>query len=277
MPVQDSQNEKQETQPEIQVIPYDLSKKTTYYACMSCNLIIGIDTGYTNDCSDCCGGPAISYSVCPPNYTPCWDDPAYPRDLVGSSCTKVDSACYRVDLPDDEIDSACSLGESGVNTYCRASNVCVGNYTSNCTTTSSSNSFSSCTFPKNGSCGGSCSGSSCSGGSSSSCCSSDDETNPPTTRSTYSRPYSIDSMPCNSKPITCPKCQKPVTRSSYTRFEGKLPVYAKLGQIELGLKAINDRLDAFDKRLMTVEFTPPSSGGPEFHRLLDEAKSAGDF
>ena len=217
---------------EVQIIPFDLSDKKTYYACYSCNLIIGIDKQES---------VAYDASACTPYCV---------SDSFNTECRRIDTCSLIVDSGskrDTSVYEWDSTSESDV----IPPPICVS---------SGKITPYSCSDSESGS--SSESDSSCCGSSLSPC---------------VSRSRMFPTTCCDAKPITCPKCNNPVMLSSYSRFGNNLPIYAKLAPIEEALKKINDRLDALDKRLMTVEFTPPSSGGPEFHRLMGEAKEAGDF
>ena len=40
---------------------------------------------------------------------------------------------------------------------------------------------------------------------------------------------------------------------------------------------LRQQMEQMDKRLTTMEYHPPVTGGTEFHNLINEAKEAGDF
>ena len=40
---------------------------------------------------------------------------------------------------------------------------------------------------------------------------------------------------------------------------------------------LRQQMEQMDKRLTTMEYHPPVTGGSEFHNLINEAKEAGDF
>ena len=52
---------------------------------------------------------------------------------------------------------------------------------------------------------------------------------------------------------------------------------SKLQKENLYLHQQIERIDQIDKRLTTMEYHPPVTGGTEFHNLINEAKEAGDF
>ena len=52
---------------------------------------------------------------------------------------------------------------------------------------------------------------------------------------------------------------------------------SKLQKENLYLRQQIERIDQIDKRLTTMEYHPPVTGGTEFHNLINEAKEAGDF
>lgn len=67
--------------------------------------------------------------------------------------------------------------------------------------------------------------------------------------------------------IKCPLCQKYIEvdiRQGWQSYEKTLFVYYKMKELE--------------KRITQLEFSPPSiDGGPEFLKILKEAKQSGDF
>lgn len=78
--------------------------------------------------------------------------------------------------------------------------------------------------------------------------------------------------------VECPECQRRVGMTPASTQPAKvLALQTRLVKLEAQLDKANSVIEAFEKRLMTLEFTPPISGGPEFHKLMTEAKAAGDF
>ena len=263
----------------VELIPFDLSNRKTYSYCPTCELIIGFQNPFYKKEDDSCSR-FYSYGD---SSTYC-SDPSY-------SCTRSSPCDHTPWISVDRPSRDTRKSDRPVFSKCHLEKSCGSDTDSGSDSDSSSDSCSSYSVEDCFHCKDdvlstteftSCSSTSSVSSSSPTSCST---TTRPTSSSTSSSlpgspccpPNPTTSWTCDAKPLRCPKCSKLLSRSSYTRFGNNLPIYAKLGSIEQTLKRIDQRLDAFEKRLMTVEFTPPTQGGPEFHNLINEAKSAGDF